>query len=116
LSPPQPAPSLRLVDSGSSRPDSATYRRRRLAVVLAAVVALAIALAVASVVLARPATAGGPVVSRQVHLVQPGETYWSIAAANGHGGDLRLAVDELIDANGGRALFPGDQIELPSLP
>jgi hypothetical protein len=46
-------------------------------------------------------------------VVQAGETYWSIAASLDHGGDLRVQVDRLIDANGGRPLFPGDRIELP---
>ena len=107
------APALRLVDSGDRRPDARVLRRRRLAVVVVLGVLLAVALAVASATLSRPAHAGSLPAGRQTHVVQPGETYWSIAAATTDGGDVRVAVDALIDANGGRALFPGDRIELP---
>jgi len=114
LSTPRPAaPALRLVDSGARRPDRTVIRRRRFVVVLALALLLAVALAVASLVLTRPAEAGALPQGRRTHLVQPGETYWSIAAATSHGGDVRIAVDALVDANGGRALFPGDRIELP---
>ena len=111
--PARPAPALRLVDSGDCRPDTRVLRRRRLAVVLVLGVLLALALAVASSVLSRPAEAGSLPQGRRTHLVQPGDTYWSIAAATTDGVDVRVAVDELIDANGGRALFAGDRIELP---
>ena len=111
--PARPAPALRLVDSGDCRPDARVLRRRRLAVVVVLGLLLAVALAMASSALSSPAEAGSPAVGRRTHLVQPGETYWSIAAATTDGGDVRMAVDELIDANGGRALFPGDRIVLP---
>lgn len=110
--PASPRPALRLVDSGHRRPDPTLVRRRRLVVVLALALVLAVALALASVALTRPAEAGSPPQGRRTHLVQPGDTYWSIAAATTDG-DVRLAVDELVDANGGRALFPGDRVELP---
>ena len=106
-------PVLRLVDSGCRRPDAAVLRRRRLAVLVVAGVLLAVALGIGSLVLSRPATAGSLPSGRQTHVVQPGETYWSIAADLPHSGDLRVAVDELIDANGARPLFAGDRIELP---
>jgi hypothetical protein len=111
---PAPAPVLRLVGSGTHRPDVALYRRRRLAVVVALGLLLALVLALGSVALTRPASAGSLPTGRTTHVVVDGETYWSIAAANHHGGgDLRVEVDQLIDANGGRALFAGDRIELP---
>lgn len=108
-------PALRLVDSGCpGRPDPALARRRRVLVVVALGLVLAIALGIASLVLARPATAGAVVEGRRTHLVEAGDTYWSIAATYDDGdGDLRIAVDELVDANGGRALFPGERIDLP---
>lgn len=110
---PPARPALRLVGAGTRRPDPALHRRRRLAVVVALGVALATALAVVSLLLTQPAVAGAVPHSRPTHLVEPGETYWSIAAAQHHGGDLRIQVDRLIDANGGRRLFAGDRIELP---
>ena len=114
LSSPRPAPALRLVDgAGGRRPGMVVHRRRRLVAVMLAGLALAAALAVASAALTRPVAAGSLPTSRVVHVVEPGDTYWSIAADRGPDGDLRLAVDELIDANGGRPLHPGDHIELP---
>jgi hypothetical protein len=114
ISPPRShEPVLRLVGGGRRRPDASVVRRRRLAAVVVAGLVLAVALAVASAALTRPARAGAEPVGRRTHLVEQGETYWSIAADQPHEGDLRVAVDALIDANGGRALFPGDRIELP---
>ncbi|HYD09574.1 MAG TPA: LysM domain-containing protein, partial [Acidimicrobiales bacterium] len=63
---------------------------------------------------ARPATAGEPAVGRVTHVVQPGETYWSIAADLPHEGDLRVFIDRLVDANGSRPLVVGDHIEVPT--
>jgi hypothetical protein len=110
---PDPRPALRLVDSGCRRPDAAVLRRRRLAVVAVLGILLAVAFGVASLVLTRPASAGSLPEGRQTHVVQPGETYWSIAADLPHDGDLRVTVDQLIDANGARPLVAGDHIELP---
>lgn len=98
------------------------YRRRRL--VVAAVVAIVLALAVVggSTVLAHfsgssagsPGPADGPVlVSSQVHVVQPGETYWSIAEELDEGGDVRDTVDALVAGNDGRPLQAGDRLVLP---
>src|SRR4051794_38452710 len=111
--PSNPRPVLRLVDSGARRPQAAVIRRRRLVVVVALGLLLALAFAVASTALSRPAEAGSLPEGRRTHVVQPGETYWSIASATADGGDVRIAVDALVDANGGRPLFPGDRIELP---
>ena len=115
---PQPVstrPELRVVaGSGSRRTDVPAYRRRRLvALVAALVVVVAIVVGVSSF-LGAPASAGAPAVGGRVtHVVQPGETYWSIAAGLEHEGDLRVFVDRLVDANGARTLVPGDRIEVP---
>lgn len=114
LSQPRQPPVLRLVDgTGTRRPDLAVYRRRRLVVLVVAGLLLAAVLAVGSMLLTRAGAAGSQPVGRQVHIVETGETYWSIAADHTDGRDLRLAVDELVDANGARLLLPGDRIELP---
>lgn len=57
----------------------------------------------------RPAPAPAPA-GASVHVVQPGETYWSIAAGAGPPGDLRPRVDALMAANGGRLLRAGDRL------
>jgi hypothetical protein len=83
-------------------------------VALAGLVALLVVLALAvSSLASRPAAASNPVVGRTVHVVQPGDTYWSIAESVAHDGDLRTFVDALVDANGGRPLVAGDRIEVP---
>ena len=45
-----------------------------------------------------------------VHVVQPGDTYWSIAQSLGGPGDVRPTVDALVAANGGRPLLAGDRL------
>lgn len=106
------APALRLVPP-TRRPGPDVYRRRRLAAVVLAGLVLAVALAIGAAMLARPATAGSLPEGRRTVLVEPGDTYWSIAEGIHERGDLRVTVDALIEANGARALFPGDRIELP---
>lgn len=53
---------------------------------------------------------GGPSIEGPVHVVQPGETYWSIAEALGGSGDVRARVDALEAANGGQLLRAGDRL------
>ena len=48
-----------------------------------------------------------------VHVVRPGDTYWSIAVSLDRPGDVRAVVDELVEANGNRRLQPGDRLTLP---
>ena len=48
-----------------------------------------------------------------VHVVEPGDTYWSIAGALDTDGDITGTVDALSAANGGRALQVGDRLVLP---
>ena len=51
-----------------------------------------------------------------VYLVQPGESYWSIAVAigAGPGRDVRTLVDTLEAANGQRPLRAGDRLVIPA--
>ncbi len=48
-----------------------------------------------------------------VQVVQPGDTYWSIAQRLGGPGDVRSTVDALMAANGERPLVAGDRIVVP---
>jgi hypothetical protein len=111
---PPARPELRVVaGSGSRRTDAAVLRRRRLVALVAGIAVVVALLLGASSLLSAPASAGAPAVGRVTHLVQPGETYWSIAAGLQHEGDLRVFVDRLVDANGGRPLIAGARIEVP---
>ena len=110
-------PDLRLVGvgDGTRRPDPRILRRRRLVALVVVLLLAAVAFGTASVALSRPATAGSIPAPSPTYVVEAGDTYWSIAAARHHGsGDLRIEVDQLIDANGARPLLPGDRIDLPS--
>lgn len=97
----------------------ATYRRRRLVAGLA--VGLVLGASVVAVQRTRtPGPRSGPVPgvaavveeAPRLHVVQPGDSYWSIASSHVTDGDIREAVDELSAANGGRALEVGDRLSL----
>lgn len=60
-----------------------------------------------------PPSVMATVIEGRVHVVQPGESYWSIAEAVGGEGDIRALVDALEEANGGRSLQAGDRLTLP---
>jgi hypothetical protein len=105
---------LRLVTAPPSRrrPAPAVYRRRRL-VALVVVAAFLLAAGSAAVRWATASAAAGVSPQAPVVLVaQPGDSYWSLASEVGTEGDLRSVVDELVAANGGRDLKPGDRIVL----
>lgn len=55
------------------------------------------------------------VVEGRVHVIQPGDTYWSIAEAAGGQGDIRARVAALEEANGGQLLRAGDRLAVPVL-
>jgi hypothetical protein len=110
-----------------SRPSAAVYRRRRL--VAAAVVVLIASTAWLAVVGARTVLAGPPAVpattaatveappagAGPVHVVQPGDTLWSIAEGLEPSGDVRTVVDELADRAGAGPLQAGQRIPLDGL-
>lgn len=115
-------PALRVLEGGRSRQQAAqraVFRRRRLAA-LAVVTALVVAvLLLASSALAGgagggvPSPATGGSAAPVVHVVQPGDTLWSIAGKVAPGADVRLTVDRLVELNGGAPLEVGDRLVLP---
>jgi hypothetical protein len=86
------------------------YRRRRLAaVVLAAGVALAAGHA--GVALGGTSLAAPDARPRVVtHVVEPGDSLWSIAQALEPGSDPRPVVDAISHARDGAPLVPGERI------
>jgi hypothetical protein len=53
-----------------------------------------------------------PPAGRPVHVVQPGETLWSIARTLHPDGDVRPLVDRLVELNGGDHLESGQVLVL----
>jgi len=83
---------------------------------LVAVVSTAILLA--NAVLAGSAGGGTPTSAAgssapAVHVVQPGDTLWSIARSIDPDGDVRVTVDRLAALNGRGPLQVGQQLVLP---
>jgi hypothetical protein len=114
-----------VLEGGRSRQQAAqraVFRRRRLAA-LAVVTALVVAVfLLASSALAggagggvpSPATGGSAAPAAPVvHVLQPGDTLWSIAGEVAPGADVRLMVDRLVELNGGAPLEVGDRLVLP---
>ena len=85
------------------------FRRRRLttAAVLVAVLIAVVALAGGT---GRPSPV---LVADRLEVVQPGDTFWSIARRIQPGGDPRPLVDWLVQRHGGAHLQVGERIAVP---
>ena len=117
-------PALRVIEGGRApgvAARRAVYRRRRLVAVAALVAAVVAVLLLANAVLAGPAGGGTPTSAAgtssaglaAVHVVQPGDTLWSIARQLSPEGDVRLTVDRLVSLNGGAPIQVGQRLVLP---
>lgn len=120
-----------LARQSSSVHSRTVYRRRRLVVTVGLVVVALAAVLVLRAVLAglgggSLTTAGSsgaqsssigslaPVpAAAHIHVVQPGETLWSIALSSTRGGDPRPIVDQLQQQLDGHALWVGQHLVLP---
>ena len=87
---------------------------------MAGLVLVAVLTALLLVSAAVTGTAGGgtpnPVAGTSasaVHVVQPGDTLWSIASGLRTDVDVRLVVDQLIELNGRAPLTVGERLLLP---
>jgi len=99
-----------------SRQRSAIYWRRRVLVLAAAVLVVVMARAALGVLgggpLAAPETPAARGGSAAVYVVQPGDTYWSIARHLQPSGDVRVLVDRLSTGHAGAPLQPGERLVL----
>jgi hypothetical protein len=139
--PPGPAgparPALRVLEGGrapASLARQASFRRRRvLAAALLVLTAVAVVLLVGAISTgfaggghpsstagassptsaAAASAAGVAAPVGQVHIVQPGDTLWSIAAAVAPHSDVRRTVDRLVAANGDGPLTVGQHLRIP---
>ena len=110
-------PTTRRAPRRPAPPLSPAVRRRRQLVaagmgILLVVGAARAAVALGGTPLAAPerppaAPAGGAAVT---HVVEPGDTFWSIAAELAPGEDPRPVVDDLAAAHGDEPLIPGETI------
>jgi hypothetical protein len=95
---------------------SSIYWRRRLLVLVAAVLLVIAARAALGALgggpLAAPETPAGRGGAAAVYVVQPGDTYWSIARHLQPSGDVRGLVDRISSEHGGAPLQPGEQLAL----
>jgi len=119
---------LRLIQGGAGDapvPAVVYWCRRLAALVLAVTCVVAVAVGAHAGLTALVASPGGHGPSASgvtraagapTHVVEPGETLWSIAAGLGGDGDIRRTVDELVGLNGGPAVEVGQRLALPSAP
>jgi hypothetical protein len=130
-------PALRVLEGGRAPARlarRASYRRRRvLAAALLVLTTVAVVLLVGAISTgfaggghpsstagassptsaAAASAAGVAAPAGPVHVVQPGETLWSIAAAVAPHTDVRRTVDRLVAANGDGPLTVGQHLRLP---
>ncbi|MFN2504557.1 MAG: LysM peptidoglycan-binding domain-containing protein [Acidimicrobiales bacterium] len=108
--------------AGTVRLPVSTYRRRQsVAAGLVFGLVLAVTAALGTLgggplpVSERP---GGPSAGQNaagpVYVVQPGDTFWSIARRLEPSGDPRSLVDRLVAAHGGTTLHVGERIPIPA--
>jgi len=104
-----PRQDLHRTSSRSNR-TAAVYRRRRFAAA-AIVVGAVLAVGHAGVALGGTSLAAPDARPRVVsHVVEPGDTLWSVAEELAPGTDPRPVVDALIDARGDAPLVPGETV------
>ena len=89
------------------------YLRRRVAVVLAAAT-VGYGLWAIAASPAPPSPGAAPVEVGDGHVVQRGDTLWTIAQGLGVDGDLRDTVSRLAEVNGGATLVPGQVLSIPA--
>jgi hypothetical protein len=88
------------------------YVRRRLVALAVAAALLAVVAFGLGVVRGAPATDDPRPIATRVHVVQPGDTLWSIARELEPTSDPRAVVDRLAALNGGSSVSVGQRLVL----
>jgi hypothetical protein len=106
--------------AGAAQARRRTYLRRRLVAAVVAVALVAALHLLAGSALAGTAGGGTPsaaagATSPVTHVVQPGDTLWTIAERVAPGEDLRPVVDELRQRHGSTELEVGDRLDVANL-
>lgn len=126
---PTAVPHLTLYRPPPRRPDRSVHRRRRL--LAAGLLLFAIAAVLLLAQLIQAGIGGGPLTTTgaaaspagsasmipagtRTYVVEPGDTIWSIAARIDPNGDERPLVDALDHELKGAALYPGEQVPIPT--
>jgi LysM repeat protein len=103
-----------IADETTTRPSARVYAVRRL---VAAGLVLALLFVVGQIVSSSmTATPAHPSISQSasVHVVQPGESLWSIAQQERPHADMARLVDELLRLNGSSTIRVGQELILPN--
>ena len=106
------------VESRDISVDSRSYFRRRLFVGLLLIIvgalfwtAISLVVGVGEKQVGADLTSNAP---REIYIVAPGDTLWSIASAIDTDGDPRDTIDRLADLNGGSSIYIGQRLILSS--
>jgi Tfp pilus assembly protein FimV len=105
-------PPLTLVPDAPAAPAVPRWVVLFLAVAMAGTVAAGVARSVGGATDWLSGDVPSPPAGRPVHVVQPGETLWSIARTLHPDGDIRPLVDRLVELNGGDHLEVGQVLVL----
>jgi hypothetical protein len=113
---PDGRPHLTLVPPPARRRRPAIYWRRRALVLVVLVLVVLVARAALGVLGGGPLAAPGAPAGRSgqsaAYVVQPGDTWWSIARHLQPTGDVRALVDRLAAGHSGAALQAGERLTL----
>jgi nucleoid-associated protein YgaU len=103
----------RLVARRGARPSAATFWRRRLVAGAVALAALVMAGKAGAALGGSPLAVPERTPAATRHVVQPGDSLWSIAERFEPGSDPRPVVDALVAARGSGPLVPGEVVVRP---
>lgn len=89
------------------------YLRRRAVAALVLLALMWAAIAVVTEMVGGGSGSAGAAEDVRTHVVVPGDTWWSLAGELDRPGDIRDAVDSIIELNGSEDLRAGQRVVLP---